>query len=188
MESYLTYLHNPPHLFRANAIYIVTGSTLRHRHILGSDEKKAFFCRTLFERAERSQWQLEAWAILSNHYHLVARVMGEAITLQRLIRSLHSQTAIFCNRVDGTPGREVWHNYWDSCITYETSYLARLHYVHTNPARHGLVKDARDYPFCSCRWFLESADIEFRRKVFAQPRDWVRVGDGFGVQPLEKPV
>ena len=178
-ELYKVYPHNPPHLFRPQAIYMVTAATLRKRHLLDSDVKKAYFCETLFEQAAVLGWAIEAWAVLSNHYHFVAQAPEEAITLKDLIRRVHSITAKFVNRLDKTPGRRVWYNYWDTCITYETSYHARLHYVHTNPVKHGLVARAADYPFCSYCWFEEQAEPDFRRKVFAQPIDRVRVIDGF---------
>jgi len=179
-EIYRPHLHRPPHLFRPDAIYIVAAAVQDHQQLLNTDEKKALLCRALFERAEHYRWQLEAWAVLSNHYHIVARSPGEAINLQKLIRSLHAKTAAILNRMDGTPGRRVWDNYWDTCITHERSYWARLHYVHTNPVRHGLVKDAEDYPFCSYRWFVEQAEEEFRRQVFRQPCDRVHIRDSFG--------
>jgi len=178
-EIYRTYPHNPPHLFRPCAIYMVTGGTLYKRPFLNSDEKKAHFCYMLFEQALIYGWEIEAWAVLNNHYHFVAQAPEEAQNLKRFIQALHSGTARFFNRLDGTPGRRVWYNYWDTCITYETSYLARLHYVHVNPVKHGLVTDARDYPFCSYGWFTEQANSQFRQRVFNQPCDRVRVKDDF---------
>lgn len=178
-EIYRSYPHNPPHLFRPNAIYMITGAILGKRLLLNSNDRKKFFCQTLFGYVQHYGWELEAWAVLSNHYHLIARAPENATNLSRLIQALHSKTAILCNALDGTPGRQVWYNYWDTCIDYERSYLARLHYVHTNPVRHGLVQDAQEYPFCSYRWFVERADANFRGQVFAQPIDRVRVRDNF---------
>jgi putative transposase len=178
-EVYKTYPHNPPHLFLPSAVYIVTGAILHNHPILRSDEHKSIFCDTLFERAEVLEWSLEAWAVLGNHYHFVARSPENAHTLVRLIREIHSITAIAFNRVDNTSGRKVWYNYWDSCITYEASYLSRLHYVHINPVKHGIAERAEDYPFCSYRWFLENALEEFQRSVLSQPIDRVKVFDLF---------
>jgi len=178
-EIYKTYLHNPPHLFRPNAVYIVTGSTYRKLHYLGTDEKKSQFCTTLFERSAMFGWELEAWAVLSNHYHFVAQAPEEATSLKALIQALHSISAIFINKTDRTPGRKIWHNYWDTCITHETSYLARLLYVHTNPIKHGIVERPEDYPFCSYCWFMEAAEQDFIDKVLAQLIDHVHVKDDF---------
>jgi putative transposase len=77
------------------------------------------------------------------------------------------------------PGRQVWYNYWDSCITHESSYWARLNYVHQNPVKHGFVADAGDYPFCSYHWFTESADLEWKNKILTQPIDRLSVVDDY---------
>ncbi len=180
MESiYKTYPHNPPHLFVPHAMYIVTGSLLYKKRLLFDDERKQLVLRILLERAAHWRWELQAWSVLENHYHFVGQAPENALTLEPLIRQIHSKTAVELNKLDMTPGRKVWHNYWDTCITHESSYLARVHYVHTNPVKHGLVQQAEDYPFCSYRWFLEKADVEFRDKVMNQPMDRVEVEDDF---------
>ena len=51
---------------------------------------------------------------------------------------LHEDTAEEINRCDGTANRTVWFNFWDTKLTFETSYLARLNYVHQNAVKHGL--------------------------------------------------
>ncbi len=178
-EIFKVYPHNPPHLFRSNAVYMVTGAILHKHHLLMDDSRKNLFCQTLFERAELHGWQPEAWAVLGNHYHFVAQAPERASTLALLIKQIHSITARSLNQLDGTPGRQVWYNYWDSCITYETSYFARLHYVHLNPVKHGIVDKAENYPFCSYRWFLEQGGKEFQKQVMVQPIDRVNILDDF---------
>lgn len=178
-EIYKVYPNNPPHYYLSNAMYMVTGAILQKKSIIVSNAFKSFFLHTLFERADHLGWALQAWAVLHNHYHFIARALENASSLAELIRQLHSITAIEFNRRDHFPGRQVWYNYWDTCLTYEKSYLARLHYVHMNPVKHGLVEDAVEYPFCSYRWFLEQGDAELKVLVFEQPIDRVKVVDDF---------
>jgi putative transposase len=150
-------------------MYIVTGAILYNQHILVENSRKEFLLQTLSERTKLLGWILQAWSVLNNHYHFIAQAPQEAATLEKLIRQLHSITAIEFNRRDNTPGRQVWFNYWDTCLTYERSYLARLHYVHMNPVKHGLVDKAIDYPFCSYKWFVEQGDDELKKQVLTQP-------------------
>jgi putative transposase len=158
---------------------MVTGATLYKARILRTDKHKLLFCNTLFERAEIYGWELQACAVLDNHYHFVAQSPTNAQSLVRLIRELHSITAIGCNHLDGVAGRRVWYNYWDSCITYETSYLARLHYIHQNPVKHGVISRVEDYPYCSYRWFIDNGELELQKKVLEQSVDRIRVEDDF---------
>ncbi|MCC6260639.1 MAG: transposase, partial [Anaerolineales bacterium] len=149
------------------------------QHLLSDDQLKEFVLQTLFEKARFLKWNLQAWAVLNNHYHFIAKSLEDSKTLSKLIQQLHSITAIQINKWDGTPGRQVWFNYWDSCLTYEKSYYARLHYVHINPVKHGVAMNAEDYPYCSYRWFLENGDSKLKEQVFNQPIDKINVKDDF---------
>ncbi|MCQ3938853.1 MAG: hypothetical protein DPW18_17675 [Chloroflexi bacterium] len=178
-DSYRTYLHTPPHYFVPNAMYMITASTLEKQHLLSESRRKEFFLQTLFERSHLLSWNIEAWAVLNNHHHFIAQAPEDAKTLKKLIQQVHSITAIQFNRWDNTPGRQVWQNYWDTCLTYEKSYLARLRYVHENPVKHGLADNAADYPFCSYKWFMEMGNEDLKQRVFNQPIDKVNVFDDF---------
>lgn len=180
MESlYKTYQHVPPHYFVPNAKYMVTGAIAHKQSILRNDKYKYFFLQTLFEKANLFDWELEAWAVLDNHYHFIAQAPDNSTNLRKILQQTHSITAIQFNRWDNTSGRQVWQNYWDTCITYEKSYLARLRYVHENPIKHGLVDNAIDYPFCSYKWFREQGDNDFKEQVVNQPIDKVNLFDDF---------
>jgi len=178
-DIYKVYQHNPPHYFVPNAMYMVTGAILHKQYLLSESKLKGFVLQTLFERAKLLGWNLEAWAILDNHYHFIAQAPSDAPSLEKLVRQFHSITAIEINHHDGTHGRQVWFNYWDTCLTHEKSYLARLHYVHMNPVKHGLVENSIDYPYCSYKWFIEKSDDVFKEQVFNQPMDRIKVVDNF---------
>ncbi|MBN1475348.1 transposase [Candidatus Sumerlaeota bacterium] len=169
----------PLHLFLPGATYIITASTYQRTPLFTSPDRLDALQRVIFEQAEKHDWRLLAWALLANHYHLVASAPEKARSLQAWIRAVHSITARDLNRRDGTPGRQVWYQYWDTCITTERSLLARLHYVHTNPAKHGVVDDAADYPWCSMQWLLETAPSERRAAVLGFPCDRISIRDDF---------
>jgi putative transposase len=124
------------------------------------------------------RWELQAWAVMSNHYHFVG-VSEQPVSLPVLIRQLHSDTARELNRQDATPGRRVWFEYWDTHLTFEKSYYARLNYVHSNPVHHGLVRVATEYRWCSAAWFEQNADVAFQRMVSSFKYDRLKIPDDF---------
>ena len=157
--------HAPPHLFRPNAHYIVTAATHEKEPYFNTPDKRTLLLRTLIAEGEKDGWLLEAWAVLPNHYHFVAQSPDDSATLSKLIQAVHSKTAIALNRLDQTPGRKIWYQYWDTCIADDHAHRARLHYVHENPVKHGLTEDASTYVWCSMRWFQETAEDEYRHQI-----------------------
>jgi putative transposase len=95
------------------------------------------------------------------------------------LRELHSITAREVNRLDKVLNRTIWYNYWDTRLTYQYSYLTRLNYVHRNAAKHGLVKVANQYPWCSAAWFERTASPAQIKTIYSFKTDTVKVPDDF---------
>src|SRR5919201_4969177 len=153
--------HAPEHWLFEPGLYIVTAGTYHKLPHLSSAFRLNFFLESLIKCASEFDWTLRAWAVLPNHYHFIAASPTNPGTLRKFLGKLHMQTAKQLNRWDNTPGRTVWFQFWDSHITFERSYLARLNYVHYNPVHHGLVADAENYRWCSASWFARHASDAF---------------------------
>jgi len=138
--------------------------------------------RGLLTVAHDFGWQLEAWAVFSNHYHFVAHPSDpakDATSLKNMLTELHRRSALWLNRVEKTLDRQIWHNFWDTRLTYQRSYFARLNYVHQNPVKHGLVPVANQYPWCSAAWFEREASPAMVRSIYRFKVDNVRLHDDF---------
>jgi len=169
--------HSPLHVFVPDTMYIVTASTLHKRHHFHGQDRLRTLQDTLFEATFDYGWSLQAWAVFPNHYHFVGKSPEQGKDLKVLTQRLHSQTAREVNRQDGTSGRQVWFQCWDTCLTYEKSYYARLNYVHNNPVKHGVVPVADQYLLCSAAWFRAKADPVFRKKVESFKYDRIKIVD-----------
>ena len=171
--------HAPVHCLTEKGAYMVTCGTLHKIHLLDSPDRLSLVQDRLLVLAADFGWELQAWATLINHYHFVALSPTDPSNLEDFQAQLHRETARILNHWDGTPGRQVWFQYWDSRITFERSYFARLHYVHQNPVRHGVTARAELYPWCSAGWFERRASRSFQRMVNSFPIDRVNVYDEF---------
>jgi len=85
------------------------------------------------------------------------------------------------NRNDGAAGRKVWHNFWETRLTHQKSYLARLNYVHQNPVKHGLVAVANQYPWCSAGWFERTARPAQVKTIYGFKTDRLKIFDEYDV-------
>ena len=159
--------------------FIVTAGTLHKQHFLCRPALLDYFQNELLKKATDYRWHVEAWAIFSNHYHFVGHALGSADSLGPMLNHLHSDTARRLNEIEDQPGRQVWYNFWETKLTYEKSYQARLHYVHYNPVKHGLVPVANQYHWCSAAWFERTATPAQVKTIYGFKIDRLNVLDDF---------
>jgi putative transposase len=138
--------------------------------------------RGLLKLAQQFNWQLEAWAVFSNHYHFVAHSPSnqeDASSLGDMLSMLHVKTAEWINKLDESPKTQVWFNFRDTKLTHQRSYFARLNYVHQNAVKHKLVPVACQYPWCSAGWFERLASPAIVKSIYRFKTDQVSVEDDY---------
>lgn len=178
-EEYKTYKHSPPHFFKDNQVYMITASTYKKLPLLTDDSIKLFLLDLILNKFNKYHWRIDAYVILNNHYHLLVQALSNAQSLPKIIREIHKFSAIEINRQRSRSVHKVWWNYWDTLITYEKSYYARLNYIHFNPVKHGYVEDPINYSFSSYKSFYDS-DPETALSVHKiYPFDKVKIKDDF---------
>ena len=147
--------HNPPHLFVSNSLYMLTASIHESGPLIELPRRKEAWRDAFYEAARIYQWEIIAWVVLHNHYHAIVQSPESADSLSKFTNSYHKFTARKWNEEDRLKGRQIWWNYWDTCIRSEHDYLNRLRYVFWNPVKHGLVERPEDYKFSNYREYLD---------------------------------
>ena len=181
-EPKTSWPHAPTHQLSERGTYFVTGATYQKAHHFRGAKRLRVLQRGLLTVAERFGWQLEAWAVFSNHYHFVAHSPAQApdaSSLGAMLSMLHVKTSGWVNKLDATPERQVWFNFWETRMTHQRSYLARLNYVHQNAVKHGLVPVACLYSWCSAAWFERMASAAMVKSIYRFKTDKVSVADEF---------
>ncbi len=171
--------HAPPHRLGEKGTYLVTAGTYQKRHHFAGAGRLQVLHRGLLAVAAESGWRLEAWAVFSNHYHFIGHSPEDSATLTPMLSKLHEKTAKWVNGLDRIPGRKVWHNFFETRLTMEKSYLARLHYVHRNAVKHGLVLTPEAYPWCSAGWFEKTATAAQVKTIYSFRTDRLKVLDEY---------
>jgi putative transposase len=174
------------HQLALRGTYFVTASThLKAHHHRGAERLRVLH-QGLLTVARDYGWQLEAWAVFSNHYHFVAYSLADqsgAESLGLMLKTLHVKTSGWINRLDRTPARQVWRNFWETRLTYQKSYFARLNYTHQNPVKHGLAPVASQYPWCSAAWFERTASPAQAKTIYRFNTDKLKLPDDFKPSP-----
>ncbi|MDR3676812.1 MAG: hypothetical protein P4N24_15080, partial [Acidobacteriota bacterium] len=64
--------HSPIHRLTEAGAYMVTCGTYLKRHHFRGTDRLQFLCEALLGLAPEYGWNLQAWAVFSNHYHFIA--------------------------------------------------------------------------------------------------------------------
>jgi putative transposase len=87
-------------------------------------------------------WLVGRYVVMPDHVHLFAAPAGEQ-TLEIWVKSWKSAAS----RAHGNPAWRWQTDHWDRRLRSDESYAEKWEYVVNNPVRHGLVKNALDWPF-----------------------------------------
>ena len=114
--------------------------------------------------------QCLAWALLSNHFHLLLRTTDWPLKV--LMQRLLTRYSVYYNHRHGRSGH-LFQNRYKSIVCEEEAYLLELvRYIHLNPLRAGEVESYAElgrYPWCG-----HGAVIGVRKV------EWQETGDVLG--------
>lgn len=158
---------------------MVTTGTLYKQPLFKASANRDLIERMMLSMSKQFGWQLEAWVVLANHHHFIARGHQESADLREFLQQWHYDSARALNEMEGKPGRKVWYEFWDTRLTSQYSYLARLNYVHQNAVRHGLVAVANQYRWCSAAWFERTASPAQVKTIYSFKADKLKIRDDF---------
>src|SRR5687768_17351897 len=163
-----------PRIQYEGAIYHVMNRGDRREDIFKGDEDRELFLTTLGETCARTNWQVHAYCLMRNHFHLVIET-PRANLVAGMKWLLGTYTARF-NRRHRYFGHLFSGRYKSLLVDGSgTGYLRTVcDYVHLNPARAKLLKKngkLRDF-----RWSSYPAYLQDR----SERPSWLRVDRVFG--------
>ncbi|HEM49044.1 MAG TPA: hypothetical protein ENO27_02420, partial [Caldithrix sp.] len=139
----------------------------KHNPCFKEKEIKYKMMDVLYTTAEKLHWQIDDWVILDNHYHLMLESPDTKLndhnpkTIANFMNNFHRFSALWMRKNCGSLKnvKNIFFNYWDTCITYERSYFARLNYLYFNPVKHGYVQHPSEYPYGSYFYRLKQEKL-----------------------------
>lgn len=127
-----------PRLFIPGAIYHVYCRTARGEMVFSNREQAAEFVEIVADVKRLHGFEVFAWCLMGNHYHLVIRT--HQMPLWRSMARIQCRVARAHNRRRRLLGRLWQSRYKARVVRGEDYYRQLLAYVHLNPVSAGMVK------------------------------------------------
>jgi REP element-mobilizing transposase RayT len=133
------------------------------RAVYLEDVDRTIFCLTLERIRRRYEWDVLAYVLMRNHYHLLIRI-GDRGLSDGMHDLNHSYSVTFNTRHDRI-NHLFGKRFWSRELTTDASLQAAARYVVQNPRRAGLVTDLTAYAWSSYRATL---GLEFAQVTLAR--------------------
>jgi len=122
------------------AIWHVTSRGNERRDIFRDDDDRHRFLRLLGKVVVIRRWNLHAWVLMANHYHLL--IETPEIGLSRGVKWLNQRYAQAFNERHGRVGHLFQGRFKSVLVQREGHLLELLRYIVLNPVRCGIVRFA----------------------------------------------
>jgi len=122
------------------------------RDIFYDKEDYLRFLDVLEKTVERFKLEIHAYVLMKNHYHLL--VKATEANLSRAIQWLGVSYSVWFNRRHQRSGHLFQGRFKSFMVENDRYFTATCLYIHGNPIRAGLVKKLWDYPWSSCRAYM----------------------------------
>ena len=144
--------------------YFFTATILEWKHLLKPDNLKEIVLSSLRYLVNENKVAIFAYVIMSNHIHLIWRMQNdvEKIKIQQSFMKYTAQKILQALRNDhpqvlshffvGAKDRkyQIWErNALSIEIHSNETMMQKLHYIHQNPVKAGLVINEIDYKYSS---------------------------------------
>jgi putative transposase len=133
-----------------DGLFHVTTRAVERTPAFFHDIDRVSFLRLLGECVERFEWELYAYCLMTNHYHLILRSTQVALSdgMQRL-NGLHARRVNLRVR---RRGHLFGARYASWIVDTEDHARAACRYVLFNPVRAGLCAQTEDWPWSGSRY------------------------------------
>jgi putative transposase len=146
----------------------VTVTCLEWKPLLEGDRHKDIITNSLDFLTKQQRILVYAFAIMSNHFHLIWQMLGDhkrndvqrdflKFTGQQILKNLRNENSVMLREVivDAKDRkRQVWERnslgipLWSASVFNE-----KLEYIHYNPVKAGLCRYPEEYKYSSARFY-----------------------------------
>ena len=148
--------------FLSDRYLFVTVNLLRSRTNL---QEKDFerLAASLVRLRQKCGFLLTAWVFLPDHWHLII-YPPHPLTISEVLKAVKVSSMIPINFMRGETG-ELWQGrFFDRALRTVKEHHETVEYIHLNPVRRGLVRNAADWKWSSVHEYSGVSGEEQQRR------------------------
>ncbi|HEY3296633.1 MAG TPA: transposase [bacterium] len=141
----------PANRFESDRTFFVTSTLSISRPLFADAQNAQCILDTWDFYRARSEIELYGFVVMQDHIHLIVQVLSP-LTLDAWMNRFKSYVA---HKINCGP---MWtRSYWSEVVVNEKFLRQKLHYIHLNPVRAGLVAKPELYYWSSARDYANEA-------------------------------
>jgi REP element-mobilizing transposase RayT len=128
-------------------IYHLVSRGVRKLPIYTDAESRRRFLALLDETIDRHEWELHAWCLMTNHFHLLVTTIEP--TVSEGMQYLNGCYAQWYDWRHGYEGHVFERRFWSALVETDYHLLEAARYIVLNPVRAGLCETAAEWNWSS---------------------------------------
>lgn len=131
---------------------------MNKEYIFNSRNDKDKYLYIINKYKDEYNVELLSYCIMDNHTHLL--IYTEQISdMSKFMHSVNCSYSVYYNKINDRVGY-VFRDRYKSEPIYKEDYLLKcINYIHMNPVKAGIVRDAKEYNYSSCNQYIKNEGI-----------------------------
>lgn len=143
-----------PRIAFDGAVFHIVQRGNNKEYIFNQSKHKNFFLKLIKENGKSFDFELLAYTVMSNHYHLLMRVHKDS--LSDIMFNINNVYSKYLNRENERTGHVYEDRYYAKLVENDAYLMWVLRYIHRNPIRAGICTSLDEYRWTS-HFFYKNA-------------------------------
>lgn len=131
---------------------------MNKEYIFNSRNDKDKYLYIINKYKDEYNVELLSYCIMDNHAHLLIYT-EQTSDMSKFMHSVNCSYSVYYNKINDRVGY-VFRDRYKSEPIYKENYLLKcINYIHMNPVKAGIVRDAKEYNYSSCNQYIKNEGI-----------------------------
>jgi len=155
--------------YGAGYLHFITTSCYQRRALLGSRKNRDLFLKVLEQVRRRYHFVVVGYVVMPEHVHLLLSEpeRGNPSAVLQALKQGFARRLLHHLRSGGDPRQgslwsaalgegHIWQRrFYDFVVFSEKKRIEKIHYMHQNPVKRGLVLEPQQWPWSSFRHYTD---------------------------------